>query len=297
MLDYTQFQAAFPTDGLPPYETADLREIETFRKAFNGVLFIDRVLKALGIGEGRVYPPKGANGLRTLHHQVCESKATSFHKLSVLFYLLLDIDDVRGGQSHLADALAEESGLPQTYQILMRGLWHLDRKQFKFAVEHLAHPSLPPSEFADDIIVVLVRHAVANDYSLPLAYYHTTRPLIKRPETLDLLFGALARTSVTEALYFLRSYPEYVRQQLFEMLVASVLDHAEGAGPRGKELVSLPLSCPEEKWLHDYLTAGEGKKSKNAKPIVQMRQIVTGRSRGSVAIPGHSYADAAKVRC
>ena len=52
MLDYTQFQAAFPTDGTPPYDAADLREIETFRKAFNGVLFIDRVLKALGIGEG-----------------------------------------------------------------------------------------------------------------------------------------------------------------------------------------------------------------------------------------------------
>jgi hypothetical protein len=52
MLDFSQFAAAFPTDGPKPYDQNGVREIETFRKTFGGVLFIDRVLKALGVGEG-----------------------------------------------------------------------------------------------------------------------------------------------------------------------------------------------------------------------------------------------------
>ena len=52
MLDFSQFSAAFPTDGPKPYDQNGVREIETFRKSFDGVLFVDRVLKALGVGEG-----------------------------------------------------------------------------------------------------------------------------------------------------------------------------------------------------------------------------------------------------
>jgi hypothetical protein len=165
----------------------------------------------------------------------------------------------------------------------MRGFWHLDRTEFKFALEHLAHPSLP-SEFADEIVTVLVRHAAqGGDYSLALAYYYTTQPVFKTPEALELLFGALARTSVTEALYFSRRQPDHARQQLFERLVATVLDRPETVGARAKELVSQPLMADEEKWLHDYLTAGDGKKSKSARLLTQMREIVTGRNRGPVS--------------
>jgi len=159
----------------------------------------------------------------------------------------------------------------------------------KFALEHLAHPSLP-SEFADEIVVVLVRHATGNDYSLPLAYYHATQPVLKTSKALELLFAALARSSVTEALYFSRGYPEHIRQQLFEKLVASVLDYPEEVGPRGKELASQPLSGDEEKWLQEYLVS-EGKKSKNARLIAQMRQIVAGRNVGPAALNGLAFAE------
>ena len=57
MLDFSQFSAAFPTDGPKPYDQNGVREIETFRKTFDGVLFIDRVLKALGIGESEYLAP------------------------------------------------------------------------------------------------------------------------------------------------------------------------------------------------------------------------------------------------
>jgi len=83
------------------------------------------------ISPGKVYPPKGDTGLRSLHKQICESKVSLQHKLSVLYYLLLDHDDAFGTHSQLAQGLADEWGLPQKYQILMRGLWHMDRKEFK----------------------------------------------------------------------------------------------------------------------------------------------------------------------
>ncbi|KAL2143486.1 hypothetical protein VTI28DRAFT_10407 [Corynascus sepedonium] len=290
MLDFTQFAAAFPTDGPKPYDQNGVREIETFRKSFGGVLFIDRVLKALGLSEGKVYPPRGDSGLRALHRQICDTKVSPHAKLSVFYYLLLDYDELRGARSDLAEALAEEAGLPRNYQLLMRGLWHMDRGEFKFALEHLAHPSLPP-EFADDVVTVLVRHAEkdgADDYSLPLAYYHAAQPVLQTSEALELLFGALARTSVAEALRFSRRFPEHARQQLFERLVASVLEHPDAAGARGRELVSLPLAGVEEKWFHDYITGGDGRKSKNAKALAQMRQLVTGRYRGPVPAGGPS---------
>ena len=110
--------------------------------------------------------------------------------------------------------------------------------------------------------------------------------MFKTAEALDLLFGALARTSVTEALYFSRTHPSFARRQLFERLVASVLDSAEEVGRRGKELVSAPLTGDEERWLQEFLTVGEGKKSKNAKVVGQMRMVVTGRSVGVGALGG-----------
>jgi hypothetical protein len=102
--------------------------------------------------------------------------------------------------------------------------------------------------------------------------------VFKTSEALDLLFGALARTSVVEALYFSRAHPASARRPLFERLVASVLESAEGGvGRRGKELVSAPLTGDEERWLHEFLAVGEGRKSKNARVVAQMRTVVTGR--------------------
>jgi len=53
MLDFTQIQAVFPIDGPKPYDQKGVKEIETFRKSFDGILFVDRVLRALGITEGK----------------------------------------------------------------------------------------------------------------------------------------------------------------------------------------------------------------------------------------------------
>lgn len=83
------------------------------------------------LSTAKVYPPKGDSGLRALHKKICETKVLEHAKLSVFYYFLLDYDELRGARSQLAESLAEESGLPQNYQILMRGLWHMDRMEFK----------------------------------------------------------------------------------------------------------------------------------------------------------------------
>lgn len=49
MFDYTNFHDVFPTGLQLPYDRKLQQEIEARRKHADGVLFIDRVLKALGV--------------------------------------------------------------------------------------------------------------------------------------------------------------------------------------------------------------------------------------------------------
>lgn len=213
---------------------------------------------------------------------------TTHHKLSALYYLLLDHDDGLQARSKISDNFAAQTGMPKRYQIFMSGLWHMDRLQFAVALEYLAHPSLLP-EFADNIMVALVRHAEHGDYSLALAYYAAVQPVLKTPEAIELLFEALSRTDVSEAFYYTRTRGGPARQQLFEHLVASVIkepssgngvNSASGGGmdisDRAAELIALPLDAQEEMWLRTFLMSGDGRKLKRAKDTIIMRKIVSG---------------------
>lgn len=256
----------------------------------------------------KIYPPKDTRTLQDLFQQILASKMTTHHKLSALYYLLLDHDEGLSARSKISDNFATQTGMPKRYQIFMSGLWHMDRLQFGVALEYLAHPSLLP-EFADNIVTVLVRHAENNDYSLALAYYAAVRPVLKTQEAVELLFEALSRTDVSEAFYYTRTLAGPARQQLFEQLVASVLKDAAGgasnAGSSGSgngnntnnldvagrsaELISLPLDPQEETWLRQYLTTGDGRKLKRAKDTMIMKKIVSGDvdlSEGSKSLSG-----------
>lgn len=72
------------------------------------------------------YPPKSNSDLRNLHKTIVESSGADHHKISVLYYILLDFDAPTGRRVH-STAFEENSFLPQKYQIYMKGLWHLDR--------------------------------------------------------------------------------------------------------------------------------------------------------------------------
>lgn len=54
MLDYTEYNNVFPSPGFTnPYDHKGASAIETFRKSLGGVLFVDRVLSQLSIGQGQ----------------------------------------------------------------------------------------------------------------------------------------------------------------------------------------------------------------------------------------------------
>ncbi|CAK7269623.1 hypothetical protein SEPCBS57363_003695 [Sporothrix epigloea] len=287
-LDFRNFSDVFGNGDTLPYDQHVNRDIESKRKSLGGVLFVDRVFTALGIQKVKIYPPKDTRTLHDLYQQILSSKMTTHHKLSALYYLLLDHDDGLQARSKISDNFAVQTGMPKRYQIFMSGLWHMDRLQFAVAIEYLAHPSLLP-EFADNIIIALVRHAEHGDYSLALAYYAAVQPVLKTPEAIELLFEALSRTDVSEAFYYTRTRGGSARQQLFENLVASVIkepssgngvNSASGGGmdisDRAAELIALPLDAQEEMWLRTFLMSGDGRKLKRAKDTIIMRKIVSG---------------------
>lgn len=63
MIDYTQFHNVFPATLQAPYDRKLQHDIDAHRKELDGVLFIDRVLKALGISRGLFY-----KGILELHN-------------------------------------------------------------------------------------------------------------------------------------------------------------------------------------------------------------------------------------
>ncbi|CAK7199809.1 hypothetical protein SEUCBS139899_002495 [Sporothrix eucalyptigena] len=283
-LDFRNFSDVFGNGDTLPYDQHVNRDIESKRKSLGGVLFVDRVFTALGIQKVKIYPPKDTRTLHDLYQQILASKMTTHHKLSALYYLLLDHDEGLSARSKISENFVTQTGMPKRYQIFMSGLWHMDRLQFAVALEYLAHPSLLP-EFADNIISVLVRHAEHGDYSLALAYYTAVQPVLKTQEAVELLFEALSRTDVSEAFYYTRTLAGPARQQLFEQLVGSVLkesasNSASGGdvdvASRAEELISLPLDAQEETWLRSYLTSGDGRKLKRAKDTMIMKKIVAG---------------------
>jgi hypothetical protein len=146
------------------------------------------------------------------------------------------------------------------------------------ALEYIAHPSLIP-DFADDIITVLVRHAQGNDYSLALSYFQAVQPILKTSAALELLFDAMARTSVSEALFYSRTHPLHTRELLFRQLVATVLEGENGKefSERASELAFLAFDPVEEQWFEEYLTTGNGKSHKKAKDTLLIRKIACDR--------------------
>jgi hypothetical protein len=129
-------------------------------------------------------------------------------------------------------------------------------------------------DFADDIVITLVQHSSDGDYDLALSYYHTVQPVLKSSKALELIFGAMAQTNVTEALLCSRTYPEYTRELLFRQLIAETLGSKSG---QADELAFLPFDSLEEVWFEEYLSAGEGRNLKKAKDTLLVRKIASDR--------------------
>ncbi|KAF5977742.1 nuclear pore complex assembly [Fusarium coicis] len=272
MFDYINLHDVFAEGLANPYDRETQRDIEHSRKEFDGALFIDRVLRAVGITKAKIYPPKTDNALKQLHQQICESTMSMQHKFSIFYYILLDFD-LTAGREIVSDAFVDASGMPKKYQIFMKGLWYLDRQEYSRALEYISHPSLIP-DFADDIMTVLVQSARDGDYSIALSYFYTVQPKLKTSAALELLFGAMAKTNISEALFYSRTRSPHTREMLFRQLIASVLDspHDE-LSERASQLTFLPFDKSEEAWFEECLLHGNGKTHKKAKDTLVMRKI------------------------
>ncbi|PFH63265.1 hypothetical protein XA68_15899 [Ophiocordyceps unilateralis] len=271
MPDYTKFEDVFPADLKFPYDRTLQHDIDHHRKAVGGTLFIDRVMKALGLVKGRSYPPKSDNALRQLHQLFCDAAMSVQHKQSLLYYFLLDFD-TESSQSSASSHFATNAGMPVNYQIFMKGLWLMDRQQYQEALEFVAHPSLS-HDFADEIITTLVRHA-PDDHSLALSYFYSVRPILKTSSALELLFDAMTGADATEALLFSRTHPQHAREQLFRRWVRFIMKDGRGDFD---QLAFLPLDSVEETWFEQYLTSGEGRNLGKAKDTLLVRKIACDR--------------------
>ncbi|KAI0999225.1 hypothetical protein K3495_g8970 [Podosphaera aphanis] len=285
MVDYRKFTDVFEFIELSPdlsYGEENLLQIIANKNALGG-LFVERVMKILGIRRpSKFYPPKCNSDLRELHRAIIETTSTDHHKLSVLFYVLLDFGHCTR-KSKFINVLEQKSLLPRAYQTFMRGLWYMDRLEFKLALQFLTDPSLIPS-FPDEIMEALVR--ATNNPSLPLAYYHTVQPGLITRQGIESLFTAIAGRSVSEAFYFSRAQNEYTQRLCFEKLISLVLrnPYNHNIANRSVELINLPLTPQEETWFEQYLLQGEGKTLKGALDTLMMRRLGTGNFSGFLSL-------------
>jgi len=283
IFNYHNFDEVFSFDPQSYYDEGQIRNIESNRKNLEG-LFVDILMKTIGVKRpAKYYPSKSNTELRALHKAVIDTNVADHHKLSVLYYILLDFDAPTRRREY-STALEKSSFLPQKYQIYIKGLWHLDRLEFEVALQYLTHPSLIPT-FADEILETLVRFA---DASVALAYYHTVQPALTSTRSIESLFSAIAKTSVTEAFYFSRAQPEYAHQQMFLMLISLVLNNSpsQTIAARSVELISLPFTAEEEAWFEEHLLHGEGRAIRKAKDTVMMRRVGTSKFTESLTMQG-----------
>ncbi|KAK4694092.1 protein ELYS, partial [Lecanoromycetidae sp. Uapishka_2] len=276
MDDFSDFDAVFGFNSNLAYSRGTRDIILQHRQKLEHELFIDRLLKALGVRKvSKCYPPESNQDLRSLHKQITDSSSPDHYKHSVLYYIIKDLSP---SSSDAPDDFARASYLPDKYKIFIDGIWFLDRLKFEKALDYLTEPALIPT-FPEEILYTLCRHS-STDITLPMAYYHTVSPTITSSKVLEAYFLVLCRVSVTEAFFFSRAQGELNHRVLFEKLISFVHEKSKGANKAaiGVELISLPFDEEEESWFEDFLDEGKGGTLPGAVDTLTMRRIATGRA-------------------
>jgi hypothetical protein len=170
MFNYQNFDEVFSFNPEYSYTAVAVETIEANRRSLEG-LFVDKVLKLLDIKRrkskfdvllvhstnlvhtcvfvaSKYYPPRSNSDLRTLHQTVVAGNSADHTKLSLLYYILLDYDAI-SRRSLQAGLFEDKSFLPKRYQIFMKGLWHMDRREFNvrfhWSPQAVLEPNTPRS--------------------------------------------------------------------------------------------------------------------------------------------------------
>ncbi|CAF9906964.1 hypothetical protein IMSHALPRED_005405 [Imshaugia aleurites] len=275
MEESDDFEVVFGNNSNIAYGETAANDIKHRRRSLENELFIDRLLKALGVQTvSKTYPAESHENLRLLHEQIISSSSPDHHKHSVLYYLLKDLQKY----SHQSPRdFANACYLPGKYRTFIDGIWYLDRLEFEKALDFLTEPALIPT-FPEEILYTLCRHAP--DATLPIAYYQTVSPAITSGKVLETYFLTLCRVSITEAFYFSRTQGDLNHRVLFEKLIKFVHANSHGTtkATRGVELVNLPLNEEEESWFTEFLEDGKGRNLAGANDTLIMRAIAIGRT-------------------
>ncbi|EFE30606.1 uncharacterized protein ARB_02528 [Trichophyton benhamiae CBS 112371] len=296
MAPWEEFDIAFAFKRDFSYDHKLVDQIISNRRVLDHVLFVDRLLKILGIEAGKtflglklesmskanvygvaskIYPPRSNQSLRSLFQQIVSSSSPNHHKQSLIYYILKDCR----GATEKSGALqfARTCYLPDKYRLFIDGLWYLDKLEFRRALEYITEPSLIPT-FSDEILYVLSASSKQDD-GLAIAYYVTVQPPLASQKALNAYFGSLCRTGVPEAFYFLRQQPEESSSSLLEQLITFVLSTKAGElrAKRAMDLINLPFSETEEECFNDLLLRGNAKNLHGARDTVMMRRVATGR--------------------
>ncbi|KAJ5766961.1 uncharacterized protein N7511_004577 [Penicillium nucicola] len=276
MAPWDNFDQVFSFNKKYTYEPKAVEQILANRRAFENQLFADRLLRLLGIqGVTKLYPPKSNADLRELFNQIVSSELDIEHKQSLVYYVLKDCRTAPEAPAQFA----QRCHLPEKYRLFIEGLWHLDRLDFRRALECLTEPSLIPT-FPDEILYALTLTKLPrHDDSLAIAYYLTVAPPLASEKVRKAFFETLSRSNITEAFYFTRKYDDAHRQSFFEQLVEFVHKASPGQtrSRRAMELVGLPLDEDEEAWFESVLLHGNASTLPGAKDTVMMRRLATGQ--------------------
>ncbi|OJJ48686.1 hypothetical protein ASPZODRAFT_130795 [Penicilliopsis zonata CBS 506.65] len=276
MAPWEDFDSIFRFNKNFVYDGKIIEQILSNRRALENQLFVDRLLGLLGVKSvTKLYPPRSNADLRSLVQNIVSSSFPSHQKQAVIYYILKDCR----AANDAAAQFANKCRLPEKYRLFIDGLWHLDKLEFRRALENLTEPSLIPT-FPDEILYVLsLSQLPKHDDSLVLAYYLSASPPLASEKVRNAFFDTLCRSSISEAFYFTRSHGEAHRRSYLERLILFV--HKTGGGPtrsrRAMELINLPLDSKEEQWFEEVLLHGNAKTLQGAKDTVIMRRLATGK--------------------
>ncbi|OKL58264.1 hypothetical protein UA08_06473 [Talaromyces atroroseus] len=278
MSSWESFDLTFQFNRDLSYDKKLIDRINGYRRSLENQLFIDRLLRLMGVqAVHEIYPPKSNQDLRELHRQILRSSFPNHQKQAVIYYLLQDCR----GSNEAINQFVRRCSLPEKYQLFISGLWHLDRLEFRLALEFLTEPSLIPT-FPDEILYVLTLEKLPrHDDSLAIAYYITVSPPLESETVQQSYFETLCRASITESFYFSRRYDDDRRRRFLEQLIFFVHKTTPGntRGERAIELINLPFDEQEETWFEDYLLNGKVATLSGAKDTVLMRRLATGKTR------------------
>ncbi|OJJ56844.1 hypothetical protein ASPSYDRAFT_155497 [Aspergillus sydowii CBS 593.65] len=279
MAPWEEFDAIFHFNKNFTYDGKVIAQIIKNRGALENQLFADRLLELLGVQSvTNIYPPVSNSDLRALIRHIVSSELDIHQKQSLIYYILKDCR----APGDAAAQFARKCHLPEKYRLFIEGLWHLDRLEFKRAIEYLTEPSIIPT-FPDEILYALtLSHLPRHDDNLVMAYYLTVNPPLTSEKAQRAFMATLSRASITEAFYFTRKHHDALRQMYLTQLIEFV--HTTDAGQlrstRAMELIGLPFDDQEEEWFENALLRGNAKALHGAKDTVMMRRLASGKTAG-----------------